>query len=452
MNQQQLAGCLGLTGIVMVLVSQPVQADTVKVSAVEINPTSQGIEIFLTTADSKVKQVFTSSFGNTFVANVLNSQLQLANGNTFRGENPIEGIAAVTVNEVGANSIRIVVTGKTQLPKGIVTQSDRGLVLSLTAPADTTAQKPVPTPTTPDTNQPAQPTDTQPSPQTPIEPTAPADEAAQPEVGEDEEIEVVVTGEQEEGYSVSNASTATRTDTPLRDIPQSIQVVPQEVIRDQQVTRLDEALRNVSGVTFGGNVQSRGEEFNIRGFDNVPILRDGFRRYGLSETFPEVANLERVEVLKGPVSILYGEIQPGGLINLVSKKPLTEPFYEAELQVGNWGFVRPRIDISELLTDDGRLRYRLNALYRRSDSFQGYDQEDKRFFIAPVISWKISDSLRDSSASRTDLSVSLEYINDKRPVELGLPAVGDRVADVPRDRIINEPDDTIQSEYQKCWL
>lgn len=173
---------------------------------------------------------------------------------------------------------------------------------------------------------------------------------------------------------------ATRTDTPLRDIPQSIQVVPQEVIRDQQVTRLDEALRNVSGVTFRGDAQSRGEEYTIRGFDNVPILRDGFRRYGSFESFPEVANLERVEVLKGPASILYGEIQPGGLINLVSKKPLAEPFYEAELQVGNWGFVRPRIDISELLTNDGRLRYRLNALYSTGESFRGFDQDERRFF------------------------------------------------------------------------
>jgi iron complex outermembrane receptor protein len=226
-----------------------------------------------------------------------------------------------------------------------------------------------------------------------------------------------VTGEQE-GYSVPNASTATRTDTPLRDIPQSIQVVPQEVIEDQQLTRLDEALRNVSGVTYRGDVQGRGEEFTIRGFDNVPILRDGFRRYGSFESFPEVANLERIEVLKGPASILYGEIQPGGLINLVSKKPLAEPSYEAELQVGNWGFVRPRIDISELLTDDGRLRYRLNALYSTGESFRGFDQEDKRFFIAPVVSWKISD--------RTDLTVSLEYTDDKRPVDLGLPAVGDQ--------------------------
>lgn len=131
----------------------------------------------------------------------------------------MEGIAYVSVTSLNANSIRIVVTGETQLPKGIVTQSDRGLVLSLTTPATATSPS----------AQPVEPTapDTQPSPEIPIEPT-PADEAAQPEAEEDEDIEIVVTGEQEEGYSVPDATTATKTDTPLRDIPQSIQVVPQD--------------------------------------------------------------------------------------------------------------------------------------------------------------------------------------------------------------------------------
>ncbi len=438
MNQQQLASCLGLAGFVMVVVAQPVRADSVKVTAIELKPTSQGFEIVLRTTDSKPLRVFTSSYGKTFVSNIINTQLQLPDGNTFHQENPSEGIAAVSVTSPNANSIRIVVTGETELPKGIVTQSDRGLVVNLTAPVATATQA-LPAPATPNSAQRVEPTspDTQLT-ETPIEPTAPTAEEPQPETEEDEDIEILVTGEQE-GYSVPNASTATRTDTPLRDIPQSIQVVPQEVIEDQQLTRLDEALRNVSGVTYRGDVQGRGEEFTIRGFDNVPILRDGFRRYGSFESFPEVANLERIEVLKGPASILYGEIQPGGLINLVSKKPLAEPSYEAELQVGNWGFVRPRIDISELLTDDGRLRYRLNALYSTGESFRGFDQEDKRFFIAPVVSWKISD--------RTDLTVSLEYTDDKRPVDLGLPAIGDRVVDVPRDRIFNEPDDKIESQY-----
>ncbi len=107
--------------------------------------------------------------------------------------------------------------------------------------------------------------------------------------------------------------------------------------------------------------------------------------------------------------------------------------------MGNWGFVSPRFDMSGLLTSDGSVLYRLNGLYRRSDSFRGFDQENKRLFIAPVLSWKISPS--------TDLTVSLEYTDDKRAADIGLPVVGDRVVDVPRDRIAGEPDDTVESNY-----
>lgn len=410
-----------IVSAVVVLAATPALADVTTVTAVRLESTDNGLKVILETASGEVPQILPTTSGKTYVANIINTQLRLPNKQEFRALNPAAGITSVTVTPSGANSIRVTITGT--LPTVKVVESNSGLVLIAQSPTTTQA--------------PETPTD-QSEEEIPATTTSEDAEVAE-ETPEGEELEIVVTGEQETGYSVPNASTATKTDAPLRDIPQSIQVVPQEVIRDQQVTRLDEALRNVSGVTFGGDRQSRGEEYTIRGFDNVPILRDGFRRYGFFETFPEVANLERIEVLKGPASILYGEIQPGGLINLVSKKPLAEPFYEAELQVGNRGFVRPRIDISELLTSDGRLRYRLNALYRRGDSFRRYDQEDKRFFIAPVISWKISD--------RTDLSVSLEYTNDKRPAELGLPVVGDRVVDVPRDRIVNEPDDKIQSEY-----
>ncbi len=154
MNQKELVSGLGLTGVVIALVAQPVQADTVKVTAVEIKPTAAGIEVVLKTTENKLLQVFTSSYRKTFVANVINTQLQLLNANTFRQVNPTEGIATVTVNSLGANNIRIVVTDKTQLPKGLVRQSeyaertlcDRTLILSLAAPANTTATQPTSTP------------------------------------------------------------------------------------------------------------------------------------------------------------------------------------------------------------------------------------------------------------------------------------------------------------------
>jgi iron complex outermembrane receptor protein len=405
----------------------------VQVTGVQLNPTDSGLEVILETADGTSPKIATSSYDKTLLIDISNARLNIPAGEEFYLDNPADGITSVTVTPLYSNSVRVTVIGEVTVPIAKVVQEPNGLVLSVTSESATTAAQPTPTPEATDSQL------TEPTPETTLdsEPTTPTLEEAQPLL-EDEEIEIVVTGEQD-GYFAPDATSATRTDTPLRDIPASIQVIPQQVIEEQQINQLEEALRNVSGITFGGDVGGRGDEFSIRGFEDAPVLRDGFRRYGSFESFPEVANLERIEVLKGPASILYGEIQPGGLINLVSKKPLAEPFYEAEVQVGNWGFVRPRFDISGPLTSDGSLLYRLNGVYQTGDSFRGFDEEDRRFFISPVLTWRISD--------RTDLTVSLEYTDDERPVDFGLPAFGDEVVDVDRDRIANNPDDTLTNKY-----
>lgn len=105
--------------------------------------------------------------------------------------------------------------------------------------------------------------------------------------------------------------------------------------------------------------------------------------------------MEQIEVLKGPASVLYGEIEPGGLINLVTKKPTSEPFYKIKGQFGNRTFISPSIDLSGPLTADRNLLYRLNALYRTSEDIQDVDRNIERFYISPVLTWKIGDrSLR----------------------------------------------------------
>ncbi|ESA33606.1 hypothetical protein N836_20765 [Leptolyngbya sp. Heron Island J] len=255
-------------------------------------------------------------------------------------------------------------------------------------------------------------------------------------------LRIVVTGDNEDSYLVPTASTTTRTDTPLRDIPQSIQVIPRQVIEDQQATSIEDVLNNAASVTFLGNVDSQGLNFAVRGFDDAPLLRDGFRLLGFAgsggATTPEVANLERVEVLKGPASVLYGQAEPGGLINLVSKQPLSEPYYNLQLQGGNRE-ISPSVDLSGPLSEDGRVLYRLNALYRHEDSVRDYDSNFDRFFVAPTVSWAISD--------RTDLSLNLEYIDDNDPADFGTVLSGDGDTIIPEDRVINNPDDTIAKEY-----
>ncbi len=404
------------------LVQSPIP-EIVQVTAVEANPTEQGVEVILQTTVGEQLTVVNRSSSNSYIADIPNAQLRLPNGEAFvfRSQKPITGITEISVTNANANTIRVTVTGDLGVPTvELFDSSQEGLVFGVAAVA---ASSP-------------------PQQQPPMQPTPPVEPESATQrnesLAEEEEIEVFVTGDRETGYRVPDASTATRTDTPLRNIPQSIQVVPQQVLEDQQVTRLDQALRNVSGVTSGSTNLGRNLEFNIRGFDGTPILRDGFRQFG-ADVFPETANLERVEVLKGPASVLYGESEPGGLINLVTKKPTSTPFYEIEAQFGNRNFISPRIDFSGPLTDDGKLLYRLNALYRTNDDIQDVDRKVERLFISPVVTWKISD--------RTDLTFELEFLTEKRPPSFGIPAIGNRIADIPFDRITNEPDDFGKEEY-----
>jgi len=134
----------------------------------------------------------------------------------------------------------------------------------------------------------------------------------------EEEIQIVVTGEQD-GYFVPDASTATKTDTPLQDIPRSIQVVPQEVIEDRGITNVTEALENVSGTNagiYGGNVASP----RLRGFASFDsFFRNGTSLAGFAYDNFNTDNIEQIEILKRPASVLFGQGSPGGIINLVTK-------------------------------------------------------------------------------------------------------------------------------------
>ncbi|WP_341530424.1 TonB-dependent siderophore receptor [Nostoc sp. UHCC 0302] len=405
------------------VLSQLDSQQAVPVTGVQVNSTAQGVEIILQTPLGEQLQVKPKSEGNTYIAEISNAQLRLPSGETFRQEKPVAGIAEITVNNQNANTILVTVRGEGSLPQVELFDSDEGLIFGLMTTASVPPTQPERQPVT----EPAPPE----QPESQTQPQPPSAEADQP-------IELVVTGDRDDDYNALNATTGTRTDTPLRDIPQSIQVIPRRVIEDQQVIRLDEALNNISNVIAGGFDTSSEARYTIRGFDDAPILIDGFRQYGFAEV-PETANLERVEILKGPASILYGEIQPGGIINAVTKKPLAEPFYEAEVQFGNYGLIRPRIDLSGPLSDDPSVLYRLNFSYLNNESFRGFDQNFEQFFVAPVLAWKLGEN--------TDFTIDVQYSNRRRPFDAGLVASGDRVVDVKRDRIINEPDDYIERTF-----
>ncbi|MBE9053264.1 TonB-dependent siderophore receptor [Nostocales cyanobacterium LEGE 11386] len=418
------------TGIVWGLIIHSVQADEgqtpnvverisqtsipnaqsqIQVTGVQANPTEKGVEVILQTTQGEQLQITNRSAENNFIADIPNAQLRLPSGDafTFRSENPVEGISEITVTNFDANTIRVTVAGETELPAVELFDSNEGLIFSFT-PAATAMQPPQ-----------------QPEPEQPTNETPPQIPSAQ----QDEPIELVVTGEQD-GYRVPNATTATSTDTPLRDIPQSIQVIPRQILEDRNVTGLRDALETGSVSYIGGRGTSvRGENFQIRGFNvTESILRDGIPYFSLGSLGTD--DIERIEILRGPASVLFGTGEPGGIINLVSKQPLAEPYYSASFTVGSFSTYRGGLDFSGPLNESRSVRYRLNASYENYGSFRDFVNGD-RWSISPTLTWDISPN--------TSLNIYGQYRSESETIDGGIPISGGRVIDVPRSRFLGEP-------------
>lgn len=400
-------------------------SEVVQVTGVKVNPTAQGVEVILETSAEQQLRVLSSSYDRTYVANILNARLALPEERTFRTDNPVAGITTVTVTQLAADSVRVTVIGTTGVPSSNIVQRDSALVLGLTAPITPTAQQPTPPPNVPQTVKPESEIKPETTPQT--DNVTPEGVQQPPATAEgDEEQEIVVTGDRE-GYSVPDASTATRTDTPLRDIPQSIQVVPRQVIEDQQITRISDAVRNVSGVTVQREYGDYSDAYNIRGFTTYDTLRNGFKGYS---TIVPSNNIERVEVFKGPASVLYGQFEPGGVVNYITKQPLSEPYYAAEFTAGSYDYYSPSIDLSGSLTGDEKLLYRLNTAYTSSGSFVDFVERDV-FSISPTLTYRFSDA--------TTLSLSYDYIrSDGVHYDGFAPDPG--FFEAPINRFTGEPD------------
>lgn len=253
------------------------------------------------------------------------------------------------------------------------------------------------------------------------------------DTGPVEQEDLTVSGQEMSGYNVLDASTATKTDTPIFDTPVSIQVVPRVVMQDQQAIRLHDVTKNVSGVLQTSGFGDFYDQFLIRGFDSgneIVRFRNGARVPNM--TF-EMANIERVEVLKGPASILYGRIEPGGIINAVTHKPLSTPYYALQQQFGSYDFYRTALDATGPITKDGSLLYRLDFAYQNSDSFRDFMGKE-RIFVAPSLTWRPMDAL--------ELNLNVEYRDDETVFDPGIPVVDGRIPDVPRSRTFVVPGST----------
>jgi iron complex outermembrane receptor protein len=233
-----------------------------------------------------------------------------------------------------------------------------------------------------------------------------------------------------EGYVVTNATTATKTDVPVRQTPVSVQIVPKQVMQDQNVTSIPEAIENVPGVRSNSN-ELEGYNFTIRGFPSTPTFRNGLANAGASGIF-DTANLERIEVLKGPASILYGRIEPGGLVNLVTKQPLDQRRFVVEQQIGSYDHYRTQWDFSAPVSEIPGLAYRVTGSYQNNGSFKSFQGGD-RVLIAPVIRYRPSEW--------TEFTLDTQYSYQNAQSDAGHQPVGAWPAPVPLSRSFQEAND-----------
>jgi iron complex outermembrane receptor protein len=225
-------------------------------------------------------------------------------------------------------------------------------------------------------------------------------------------------------YSVPSATMASKTDTPIMQTPFSVEVVPSQAMADQQAIRLSDVTKNVSGVQTNWGYGQQYEGFALRGFEANTTLRDGARAVGeAGRTSVDMANVEDVEVLKGPAAMLYGRLEPGGLINVVTKRPLTTPHFSIQQQVGSYNLARTTADATGPLTSDGSLLYRVVGEYFSSRSFFTRAPDARTEFVAPSLAWRPS--------ARFQANVSVEYRNYDPLLADGIPAIGTRPASIP---------------------
>ncbi len=228
---------------------------------------------------------------------------------------------------------------------------------------------------------------------------------------------VDVMGRREQSYKNSVSFVGTKTATPLKDVPQSIGYVTKELVLDQGAITVNDVVKNISGISQ----YSAYNDFSIRGFRSLGNLNSGNLLNGMRGLTPlfrqsSLANIERVEVIKGPASALFGNAAPGGVVNRVTKKPLDVARRSVSLTAGSFNTSNVYGDFTGPLNEKKSLLYRLNLGYENTDGFRDL-QGLTTFIVAPSFTYILSD--------RTQLNADITYNNNMGKLDRGLAIHGD---------------------------
>ncbi|WDH50746.1 TonB-dependent siderophore receptor [Pseudomonas chlororaphis] len=249
-----------------------------------------------------------------------------------------------------------------------------------------------------------------------------------------------------QGYRATRSASATRTDTALHETAQSVSVVPRDVVEDISATRLQDALDYAGGVGRANNFGGQGlTTFTVRGFTTGEFYRNGFPINRGYPNAPDANTIERLEVLRGPASSLYGRGDPGGTFNVVSKQPQAESKVTLGSQLDDQGMHRATLDATGALDESGALAYRLNLLGEGGSSFRD-DVKTERYDVAPVLSWQVNDSTR--------ITFEGDYMRNNHPLDRGLTRYPNQKGSASRDTNVWEKglDNTLHNDNNMTQL
>lgn len=244
-----------------------------------------------------------------------------------------------------------------------------------------------------------------------------------------------------QGYRATRSASATRTDTPIEQIAQSINVVPAQVLDDLGTTRIDRALDFAGGVSRQNNFDGLTFlNYSVRGFTTGELYKNGFAINRGSYSSPDASGIERIEVLKGPAASLYGRGDPGGMINIVSKKPQAEAFSQLKVSAGSWDRYRSSLDVNTPLNDEATLLSRVNLAVEDNQSFRDHVGNERQI-VSPSLSWQLD--------ADTLLLIESEFTHTESVFDRGIPAVNNRMGAVKNSRFMGEPNDgSLVTVYQ----
>jgi iron complex outermembrane receptor protein len=229
---------------------------------------------------------------------------------------------------------------------------------------------------------------------------------------------VEITGRREIGYDNKETFSGTKTASLVKDVPASINFVTKELMLDQVAFTVNDVVKNVAGVnqfSFYNDIAIRG--FRVQGQRNFGTLLNGMRTFTSFWKPQLIPHIERVEVVKGPVSALFGNASPGGSINRVTKKPLAESRKSISASVGSFNTLRTLADFTGAMTEDKKLLYRLNLGFENSDGFRDL-QFSRNLVIAPSFAFLPSEN--------TSLNFDIVYQDSKGRLDRGQAAFGNR--------------------------